>query len=57
MSAAANRRAHGRQIARISVLEDSSNDAIDHYTEQDRKTAETLEAAELFREFLSEEFA
>jgi hypothetical protein len=54
-----NKRHHALLVARMA-REDQAAERIratDNYTEQDRATAETLEAADLLREFIATELA
>ena len=51
-------RRQAKRIEATQVIEQRAKDAVkigDHYTDEDRKVAEQLEARDLFRAFLAEE--
>ena len=51
-------RRQAKRIEAVQVIEQRAKNAVkigDHYTDEDRKVAEQLEAVELFRAFLAEE--
>jgi hypothetical protein len=51
-------RRQARKIGAVQAIEQRTKDAIkvgDHYTDEDRRVAEQLEAAELLREFIAHE--
>ena len=51
-------RRQAKRIEAVQAIEQHAKDAVkigDHYTAEDRKVAEELEARELFRAFIAEE--
>lgn len=52
-------RRQAKRIEAAQAIEQRAKEAVkvsDHYTAEDRKVAEELEAGDLFRAFLAEEF-